>query len=56
MGLIMLILIGTVPTAYALNRCRKAKSPSSRPIRPLPQKSSKRRLPAITSSATRGPL
>ena len=34
MGLIMLILIGTVPTAYALNaRCRNPRSPSSRPPR-----------------------
>ena len=39
MGLIMLILIGTVPTAYALNHSvAKDKSRSSSPIPPAPSR------------------
>ena len=55
MGLIMLILIGTVPTAYALNRAL----PDSQlqtvrgDGRRLQAPSSSRRRPATTSSAIR---
>jgi PiT family inorganic phosphate transporter len=52
MGLIMLILIGTVPTAYALTvQCPRARSCNSRQI-PLPRpRSSRKRLPGTTFSA-----
>ena len=56
MGLIMLILIGTVPTAYALNRAmpesqmaqfRKTSEAAAKVVAP--------RAPATASSAIRGP-
>ena len=53
MGLIMLILIGTVPTAYALNRSLPASHIAElhRARRPRPRKWSTPRPPATTSSA-----
>ena len=55
MGLIMLILIGVAPTAYALNRrCRPAHAAPSSPPRKMPRKWSKRMAPDTRSSATRG--
>ena len=57
MGLIMLILIGTVPTAYALNRTLPASAVIEfQPLRKLPRPSLKQRLPAITLSAIHGLL
>ena len=50
----MLILIGTVPMAYALNRTpRRRRSPSSRPAPRPPPASSKSRRRATTCSAIR---
>ncbi len=49
MGLIMLILIGTVPTAYALNRSMpESQIAASSRIRRRPRKSSTPRRPAMT--------
>jgi inorganic phosphate transporter, PiT family len=54
MRLIMLILIGMVPTAYALNRASaEARSRSSRPTLRRRQKSSNRGRPGTTLSAIR---
>ena len=55
MGLIMLILIGTVPTAYALNRVDAGEPDRSvhRSARRQPRRWSTPRPPATTSSATR---
>jgi PiT family inorganic phosphate transporter len=59
MGLIMLILIGAVPTAYALNgRCRRARSRASSNIRRPPPRWSKRKPRRVPppSSAIRARL
>ena len=56
MGLIMLILIGTVPTAYALNRAMPDRQVAQfQTTSEAAARWSRRRAPATTSSAIRGP-